>query len=125
MICGMKQRIFLSAVLIWSVVNGFAQIGQAGQKVVTGSQWNIGWGQFEAHVKPALIQMTSVHEGEEQAFVLVPKGATQYIYSAAPEELGEDPQIVPQGAKVVLKNQEGLKVLIFYDEKGRIDWSGS
>ena len=52
----MKQRIFLSAVLIWSVVNGFAQIGQAGQKVVTGSQWNIGWGQFEAHVKPALIQ---------------------------------------------------------------------
>ena len=81
----MKQRIFLSAVLIWSVVNGFAQIGQAGQKVVTGSQWNIGWGQFEAHVKPALIQMTSVHEGEDQAFVLVPKGATQYIYSAAPE----------------------------------------
>ena len=67
MICGMKQRIFLSAVLIWSVVNGFAQIGQAGQKVVTGSQWNIGWGQFEAHVKPALIQMTSVHEGEDQA----------------------------------------------------------
>ena len=51
----------------------------------------------------------------------MPKGATQYIYSAAPEELGEDPQIVPQGAKVVLKNQEGLKVLIFYDEKGRID----
>ena len=121
LICGMKQKILLSAVLIWSVVNGFAQIGQAGQKVVTGSQWNIGWGQFEAHVKPALIQMTSVHEGEAQAFVLIPNGTNQYIYSAAPEELGEDPQIVPQGAKVVVKNQEGLKVVIFYDEKGKIE----
>ena len=94
---------------------------QAGQKVGDGSQWNIGWGQFEAHVKPAVIQMTSVHEGEQQAFVLVPKGPTEFYYAAAPEELGEDPQIVPQGSKVVLKNQEGLKVLIFYDEKGRIE----
>ena len=109
----MKQKILLSAVLVWAVMNGFAQIGQAGQKVVTGSQWNIGWGQFEAHAKPALIQMTSVHEGEAQAFVLKPNGTNQYIYSAAPEELGEDPQIVPQGAKVVVKNQEGLKVVIF------------
>ena len=94
---------------------------QAGQKVGDGSQWNIGWGQYEAHVKPAVIQMTSVHEGEQQAFVLVPKGPTEFYYAAAPEELGEDPHIVPQGSKVVLKNQEALKVLIFYDEKGRIE----
>ena len=116
----MKQRIFFAAVLLWTVVNGFAQIGQAGQKVVTGSQWNIGWGQFEAYATPAKIQMTSVHEGETLAFELIPKGSNLYSYAAASEAVGENPQIVPQGAKVVVKNQEGLKVVIFYDEKGRI-----
>lgn len=121
MICGMKQRILLAAVLLWTVVNGFAQIGQAGQKVVTGSQWNIGWGQFEAYATPAKIQMTSVHEGETLAFELIPKGKAQYFYAAAPESVGEDPQIVPKGAKVVVKNQEGLKVVIFYDAKDRIE----
>ena len=97
----MKQKILLSAVLVWAVVTAFAQNGQ---KVGDGSQWNIGWAQFEAHVKPALIQMTSVNEGEQMAFVLVPDGATKFIYAEAPEELGEDPKIVPVGSKVVLKN---------------------
>ena len=77
-------------------VDCYDGLAQAGQKVSDGSQWNIGWGQYEAHVKPALIQMTSVHEGEQQAFVLVPKGPTEFYYAAAPEELGEDPHIVPQ-----------------------------
>ena len=88
----MKQRIFLAAVLLWTVVNGFAQIGQAGQKVVTGSQWNIGWGQFEAYATPAKIQMTSVHEGETLAFELIPKGSNLYSYAAASEAVGENPQ---------------------------------
>ncbi len=114
----MRRMIVLSAFVMLTAMTAWAQ---AGQKVSDGSQWNIGWGQYEAHVKPALIQMTSVHEGEQQAFVLVSKGPTEFYYAAAPEELGEDPHIVPQGSKVVLKNQEALKVLIFYDEKGRIE----
>ena len=80
MICGMKQRILLVAVLLWTVVNGFAQIGQAGQKVVTGSQWNIGWGQFEAYATPAKIQMTSVHEGETLAFELKPNSIPMLLH---------------------------------------------
>lgn len=113
----MRKLILISTVLMLAAMKAMAQ----GQSVSNGSQWNIGWGQFEAHVKPALIQMISVHEGEQTAFVLVPDGATEFIYAAAPEELGEDPQIVPRNSKVVLRNQEGLKVLIFYDEKGRIE----
>ena len=114
----MKQKIFLTAVLMWTVVTASAQDGQ---RVIDGSQWNIGWAQFEAHVKPALIQMTSVNEGEPMAFVLVPEGPKKFIYAKAPEDLGEDPKIIPVDSKVVLKNQEGLKVLIFYDEQGRIE----
>ena len=99
----MKQKIFLTAVLMWTVVTASAQDGQ---RVIDGSQWNIGWAQFEAHVKPALIQMTSVNEGEPMAFVLVPEGPTKFIYAKAPEDLGEDPKIIPVDSKVVLKNQE-------------------
>ena len=81
----MRRMIVLSAFVMLTAMTAWAQ---AGQKVSDGSQWNIGWGQYEAHVKPALIQMTSVHEGEQQAFVLVPKGPTEFYYAAAPEEPG-------------------------------------
>lgn len=113
----MKKVVLVSIGLLLTAMTALAQ----GQKVSDGSQWNIGWGQFEAHVKPALIQMTSIHEGEQMAFVLVPNGDTDFFYAAAPEELGDNPQIVPIDSKVTLKNQEGLKVLIFYDEKDRIE----
>lgn len=107
--------------LLWAVGMTTAMMWAQGQQVGQGSQWNCGWGQFEAKVMPAAIRMTSVCEGEPQAFVLVKKGATTFSYAEAPAEYGEVPSIVPLGSKVVLKNQEALKVLIFYDEKGRIE----
>ena len=113
----MKKVVLVSISVLLTAMAALAQ----GQKVSNGSQWNIGWGQYEALVKPALIQMTSVHEGEQTAFALVPNGDVEFIYAGAPVELGDDPKIVAKGSKVVLKNYEGLKVLIFYDEKDRIE----